>query len=141
MRLEPQPILHADRVHLAEQVAHRVLARYGEQVLAIGIYGSLAQGSDQLYSNIEMKCVLNTRGEAYSHEWIEEGCKVEVNVESEDVILTEAATVEEDWAITHGAYFALKLLYGSDDFLIQLQAAIARSRDVHRFEKRWIASL
>lgn len=124
MRLELKPIRHAERFHLAEQVAHRILARYGEQVLAIGVYGSLARGSDQLYSDIEMKCVLNTCEESYSHEWIENGCKVEVNFESEDVILTEAATVEEDWAITHGAYFDLKPLYGSHDFLIKLQNAL-----------------
>ncbi|BAZ06600.1 kanamycin nucleotidyltransferase C-terminal domain-containing protein [Calothrix sp. NIES-3974] len=29
--------------------------------------------------------------------------------------------MDEDWAITHGAYFDLKLLHGSHDFFIKLQ--------------------
>lgn len=124
MRLDPQPIQHTDRLNLAEEVTQRILAKYREQVLAVGIYGSLARGTDQLYSDIEMKCVLNTSEEEYSYEWIERSCKIEVNFESEDVILVAAATVEEDWAITHGTYFDLKPLYGSRVFFIKLQNAL-----------------
>jgi kanamycin nucleotidyltransferase len=121
MLLEPKPTQRIERLNLAEQIVQRILAVRGKQVLAIGLYGSLARGTDQLYSDIEMKCVLNTEEEDYSLEWIENGCKIEVNFESEDVILNEAATVDEDWAITHGAYFDLKRLYGSHDFFIKLQ--------------------
>jgi kanamycin nucleotidyltransferase len=44
-----------------------------------------------------------------------------VNFESEDVIFSEAAIVDERWAITHGAYFDLKPLYGSNDFFSKLK--------------------
>ena len=124
MLLEPTPTQRADRFNLAEQIVQRILTVRGEQVLAIGLYGSLARGTDQLYSDIEMKCVLNTNAEDYSQEWVECGCKVEVNFESEDVILSEAATVDEGWAITHGAYFDLKPLYGNNDFFIKLKDAL-----------------
>lgn len=56
----PKPLTHCDRAQLAEQLVQRILAARGEQVLAIGLYGSLARGTDQLYSDIEMKCVLST---------------------------------------------------------------------------------
>lgn len=124
MFLDPKPLPHRDRVQLAEQLVPRILAVRGEQVLAIGLYGSLARGTDQLYSDIEMKCVLSTQGENYSQEWVEKRGKIEVNFESEDVILSEAATVDEDWAITHGAYFDLKPLYGSDEFFVRLKDAV-----------------
>ena len=124
MFLDPKPLPHRDRTQLAEQLVQRVLAVRSEQVLAIGSYGSLARGTDQMYSDIEMKCVLNTTGEDYSQEWVENGGKIEVNFESEDVILSEAATIDEDWAITHGAYFDLKPLYGSDEFFVRLQDAL-----------------
>ncbi|MDB9526319.1 kanamycin nucleotidyltransferase C-terminal domain-containing protein [Oscillatoria sp. CS-180] len=121
MFLDPKPLPHSDRAQLAKQLVQRILAVRGEQVLAIGLYGSLARGTDQLYSDIEMKCVLSTQGEDYSQEWVEKGSKIEVNFESEDVILSEAATVDEDWAITHGAYFDLKPLYGDDEFFVRLK--------------------
>lgn len=121
MFLDPKPLPHRDRAQLAEQVVQRVIALKGEQVLAIGLYGSLARGTDQLYSDIEMKCVLHTNGEDYSQEWVEDGCKIEVNFEGEDVILSAAAMVDEDWAITHGAYFDLKPLYGNNDVFTRLQ--------------------
>ncbi|NER84300.1 MAG: nucleotidyltransferase [Leptolyngbya sp. SIO1D8] len=124
MFLDPKSLPHRDLAQLAEQVVQRVLAVRGEQVLAIGLYGSLARGTDQLYSDIEMKCVLNTHGEDYSQEWVEDGVKIEVNFESEDVILSEAAIVDEDWAITHGAYFDMQPLYGSDEFFVRLKDAL-----------------
>ncbi len=124
MRLEPKPAEHWERVALAEQLVQRILAVHGEKVLAIGLYGSLARGTDQPYSDIEMMCAFNTTGEDYAHEWLEDGCKVEVNFSSADEILQDAATVDAEWAITHGAYFDLKPLYGSPDFFTEVSKAL-----------------
>ncbi|MEZ4733077.1 MAG: kanamycin nucleotidyltransferase C-terminal domain-containing protein [Caldilineaceae bacterium] len=124
MCLEPKPIPYWKRVALAEQLVQRILAVHGEKVLAIGMYGSLARGTDQLYSDIEMMCAFNTTGEDYAHEWIEDSCKVEVNFASADEILHDAATVDAEWAITHGAYFDLKPLYGNPDFFSKVSDAL-----------------
>ncbi|MCE7983396.1 MAG: nucleotidyltransferase [Caldilinea sp. CFX5] len=124
MRLEPKPTEHWERVALAERLVQRILAVHGEKVLAIGLYGSLARGTDQPYSDIEMMCAFNTTGEDYAHEWIETGCKVEVNFASADEILQDAATVDAEWAITHGVYFDLKPLYGSPAFFTQVSNAL-----------------
>lgn len=99
MRFAPKPIEHFERITLAEQLVQRILAAHGEKVLAIGVYGSLARGTDQLYSDIEMMCAFNTTGEDYAHEWIEAGCKVEVNFASADEILRDAATVDAEWRL------------------------------------------
>ncbi|WP_189361174.1 nucleotidyltransferase family protein [Thermogemmatispora tikiterensis] len=37
---------HEQRLLIVEQLRDRLLARYGEQVKAIGLYGSLARGDD-----------------------------------------------------------------------------------------------
>ncbi|BAZ06599.1 nucleotidyltransferase domain-containing protein [Calothrix sp. NIES-3974] len=87
MFLEPKPTQQIDRLNLADQIIQRILTLKEKQVIAIGLYGSLARGTDQLYSDIEIKCILNTEEEDYSWEWIEDGCKIEINFESEDVIL------------------------------------------------------
>ena len=124
MRFEPKPTEHFERITLAQQLVERIVAVHGEKVLAIGLYGSLARGSDQPYPDIEMMCIFNTPGEDYAHEWIEGACKVEVNFVSADLILREAATVESEWAITHGAYFDMKPLYGNPEFFTQLNDAL-----------------
>ncbi len=124
MRLEPKPTPHWERVALAEQLVQRILAAHGEKVLAIGLYSSLARGTDQPYSDIEMICAFNTTGEDYAHEWVEDGCKVEVNFVSADEILRDAATVDAEWAITHGVYFDLKSLCGSPDFFTKVSNAL-----------------
>lgn len=124
MRFEPKAIEHGERVALAEQLVQRILAVHGEKVLAIGLYGSLARGTDQPYSDIEMMCVFNTTGEDYAHEWIEDSCKVEVNFVGADELLRDAATVDAEWVITNGVYFDLKPLYGSPDFFSQVSNAL-----------------
>lgn len=124
IRLDPKPTEHFERITLGEQLVQRILAVHGEKVLAIGVYGSLARGTDQPYSDIEMMCVFNTTGEDYAHEWIEDTCKVEVNFVSVDEFLRDVATVDPEWAITHGAYFDLKPMYGSPDFFTQISHAL-----------------
>lgn len=124
MRFEPKPTEHGERVALTQQLVERIVAVHGGKVLAIGVYGSLARGTDQPYSDIEMMCVFNTTGEDYAHEWIEDTCKIEVNFVSADELLRDAATVDAEWAITHGAYFDLKPLYGSLDFFSQVSHAL-----------------
>jgi predicted nucleotidyltransferase len=45
MLLEPKPTQRIERLNLAEQIVQRILAVRGKQVLAIGLYGSLARGT------------------------------------------------------------------------------------------------
>jgi kanamycin nucleotidyltransferase len=61
MNFGPQPMTHKARLALAYEIANQIHAHYGDTVLAIGLYGSLARGTDGPYSDIEMWCVL--RGE------------------------------------------------------------------------------
>ena len=52
----PQPYSHAERMTRAKEIAAQFRAKF--DVLAIGLYGSLARGTDGPYSDIEMHCVL-----------------------------------------------------------------------------------
>jgi len=129
----PQPMDHSHRLELAREIAGRFQARYGESVLALGVYGSLARGTDGPYSDIELLCVLRGEGIEQNHEWSAGAWKAEVNVRSQDVALREAAELEVEWPITHGAFTHLLALYDPSDFLAQLrQAALAHSDDEFR---------
>lgn len=129
----PQPMTHADRVALAQQLAQQLQTHYGEQIMALGVYGSLARQLDGPYSDVEMYCVLEGAGVDYTYEWINGPWKAEINVISPDVLWEEAATVEGDWPITHGALAHVWPLYDPNAFFDQIRtAALAHPGSVFR---------
>ncbi len=107
----PQPHTHAERLAHAHQIAAQLQAHFGNELLAIGLYGSLARGTDGPYSDIEMWCVL--RGEEIddAYEWTTGPWKAEVDVRSQDTITHEAAELDGDWAMTHGSFVHVLPLY------------------------------
>ncbi|MNL76109.1 Kanamycin nucleotidyltransferase [compost metagenome] len=53
----PREVTREDRMNIANVLANQLLEKYGEDVEAIGIYGSLARKTDGPFSDIEIKCV------------------------------------------------------------------------------------
>ena len=92
--------------------------------MAIGYYGSLARGTDGPYSDIEMHCVVEGSGLETTFEWNAGPWKAEVNVQSADVILNDAATVDETWSITHGAYSHILAVYDPNRFFDELRRVV-----------------
>lgn len=124
MNVGPRAMSHARRMEISRELADRVQARYGDRILAIGLYGSVARGTDGPYSDIEMRCVLRTAGEQFSFEWSTGPWKAEVDFSSEDVILREAATVDEDWPLTHGAFLTVLPLFDPECFFEHLRDVV-----------------
>ncbi|MCZ7569633.1 MAG: hypothetical protein M5U01_13780 [Ardenticatenaceae bacterium] len=122
------------RLQLAHEIAARVQDHYNEHVLATGIYGSLAQGTDGPYSDIEMHCVVRGEGIDTTHEWLAGPWKAEVDVSSEDVLLREAAEVDVDWSITHGAFTRVMALHDPTDFFPRLRV-VTRSQPDQAFQR------
>ncbi len=130
----PQPMTHEQRLELAQRIADRLQDHYGEETLALGVYGSLARGTDGPYSDIEMHCVLHGRGIERCFEWSSGPWKAEVDVYSADVILAQAAEVDVDWPITHGAFVKVLPLYDPVGFFPRLRAT-ALGGDMHTFRR------
>lgn len=112
----PQPVTRDHRLQIARQIAGRLRRHYGEQLLALGLYGSLARGTDGPYSDIEMHCVLHGSGIEFCHEWSAGPWKAEVDVYSQDVLLAWAGEVDVDWPLTHGACVQVQVLHDPADF-------------------------
>jgi kanamycin nucleotidyltransferase len=117
----PQAMAHEERWALAEEIAHEILAHYGSQVLAVGVYGSLARGDDGPYSDIEMHCVVRGENIDRCFEWSTGPWKAEVDVYSPDIVLEDAAFVDGDWSITHGAFVNVRPIYDPGSFFDQLR--------------------
>lgn len=117
----PRKVTREERMKIAYKIADQVLERYGAEVKAIGIYGSLARKTDGPFSDIEMKCILHSLEDGYSYEWTSGDWKAEVNFDSEDNILEEATTIEEDWPLTHGQFFTILPIYDPEEFFQELR--------------------
>jgi kanamycin nucleotidyltransferase len=120
-------------MELARAIADRLLARYGDVVQAIGLYGSVARKDDGPYSDIEMHCVLRPPGETRNYEWCAGPWKAEVNVRTEASLREEAAQLEGDWALTHSAYVhILPLIEWEQTFAGLSELVMAHSADDFR---------
>lgn len=125
----PQPMERTRRLALAREIAAQFQRHYGDQVLAIGVYGSLARGMDGPYSDVEMHCVLRGGGIERCFEWtagpfdeLRAGSwKAEVDVYSEDVLLRWASQVDGDWALTHRVCTDVWALYDPTGFFPRLR--------------------
>lgn len=126
----PQPLDRAYRLAKIDELVANIIAKHGQQVLLIGLYGSMARGSDSAYSDIEMLCVLDTHGDDYSYEWVYGPGKAEINFQSRAIALAHAAEFDDTWPLTHGSYLDLKQLHGDSQILDALKAAVKAHADV-----------
>jgi len=125
----PEAIERTRRLKLAYEIAEHVQRHFGETVVAIGLYGSLARGSDGPYSDIEMHCVVQGTGVDERLEWSAGAWKAEVDVFSEDVLLAWAAEVDVDWPLTHGACTEVLAVYDPTGFFARLRDAVLSCDD------------
>jgi kanamycin nucleotidyltransferase len=112
-------------MELAREIAGRVQTLHRDNILAIGVYGSTASGTDGPYSDIEMICVLRSTGQEYSFEWSHGPWKAEVDFYSQDALLRQAAKVDGDWPLTHSSYYNVLALYDPDDFFPKLREHVS----------------
>ena len=142
MHADPQPMTHEQRLRIAQTVADRLIVRYGESVKAIGLYGSLARAEDGPYSDIEMFCVLRHPGESRDYEWCAGGWKAEVNVLTEAALREEAAELDGDWALTHGAYVRILPLLDSGGCFADLKELVLghSPEEMRAMVEQWLAS-
>jgi kanamycin nucleotidyltransferase len=118
----------------AEAIAAQFRARFEKKVRAIGLYGSLARGTDGPYSDIEMFFIIKGRGFEENYEWCEGSWKAEVNVLSLDILQANAAEFDETWPLTHGAYVHVLALYDPENIFPALKELVF-GHDPQEFEQ------
>lgn len=118
----PQPFSHAERMSRAREIAETFRAHF--DVLAIGLYGSLARGDDGPYSDIEMYCVVRGQGIDEDYEWSEGAWKAEVNVQSAEVLTAWATEFDEFWPLTHGSCVNILPLHDPQGFFESLKGYV-----------------
>lgn len=121
----PTKMSRNERLQICRELAGRLLEVYGENLLAVGVYGSTARGTDGPYSDIEMFGVLRDSAEPadFCYEWSAGPWKAEVDVCSAAILLENAASVEGRWPLTHGPFFSPLSLYDPENFFPKLKQA------------------
>jgi kanamycin nucleotidyltransferase len=104
LSLAPQSLESFGRRVAVEQVVSRLDSKYGDSIVAIGLYGSTARDADREFSDVELFCVVKTSGRDQRLESAHAPCKYEVELFGEEVIRRKAAELDETWSVTHFAY-------------------------------------
>ena len=82
----PQFYIHQERIQRVNEIAAQLRGHFGARLLALGLYGSVARGTDGPYSDIELFCIIQGEGVDYAFEWSTGPWKAEVDVYSPDTL-------------------------------------------------------
>jgi kanamycin nucleotidyltransferase len=117
-----------NRMALVRDIVDRILASR-QDAIAIGLYGSMARGTDAPCSDVEMMCILDSQNEDYSREWSYGPGKAEVNFYSENIAVALAAEIDGDWPLTHGAFCNVLALHDPTGFFPRLRDVVLSQPD------------
>lgn len=107
------------------QVLARIVAdlqrTYGDAIIVIALYGSMARNEDLPFSDVELFCVVRDEEVDHSHEWVYGAGKAEVNILSDDAAQRDAALLDSDWAQWKGQFLHARCLFGDAAYLDELR--------------------
>ncbi len=124
MNISPQPRTREERLATAQRIFERVMQLHGDDILAVGLYGSMARGDDGPFSDVEMMCVLRSAGVNDNAEWSAGNWKAEVNFRSREVVWNRAGELDEEWSVSHGKYMDMLPLHDPESFFPQLRERV-----------------
>ncbi len=114
---------HKMRIEIAKRLKKKILRRYGDNVLGIAIYGSVAKNEDCRYSDLEMYVVTKRKLEERERRYVYRGMPVEISYIPEREMLRRARQVTPDWPLVTDFYRSYLVLYEKDAWFTKLQRA------------------
>jgi kanamycin nucleotidyltransferase len=132
LRDGPQAQTHLQRKDVLERIIADLHAIYGQKVLAIGLYGSMARQEDLPFSDIELFCIVEGTHIDHSEEWVYGLGKAEVNIYSYDRAMQRAQVVDDKWPLRQGKFLRAQQLYGEQHLLQDLRQLVL-SVELQRF--------
>lgn len=117
----PSATTREEKFHMIGEIKRKLLEKYGEKILAIGVYGSIGQEKDGPFSDIEMHVVLEDGISLKRYEFIYEKFKIEIGMEQKSDIFKEAAEVDDSWAIKAGAFVHIIPIYDPTNLFLELK--------------------
>lgn len=133
-------LTHQERMALAETITRRMAEKYGEDLLVMGIVGSVAREADTPYSDLDMVAVVAEGCEAKSMHLVYRNCAVSLFVMKEEPLRAILMNPCEKWEYYMGLLDSMKLLHG-DPLLVKkllgLGLAVPHKRFLKAIEQLW----
>lgn len=117
----PMSTTREEKFILIEDLKNRLLNRYKDNILAIGVYGSIGQEIDGPYSDIEMHVITENDTKIDGHEFIFGKFKMEIDTDTKDEIFNEARKVDDMWPIKAGSFIHILPIYDPNSLFEELK--------------------
>ena len=113
-----------ERARVLTRIVTELQQTYGDDLIVIALYGSMARGEDLPFSDIELFCVVRGTATDFRREWVYGVGKAEVNLMSDDVAQADAALLDSDWARWKGQFLHARCLHGDPAYLDALRELV-----------------
>ena len=142
MLIGPFATAREEKWAMVRKIRDKWLEGYTQEVLAIGVYGSMARGTDGPFSDIEMWAVMRNGVAISGHEFVLGAFKVEIDVITRKAFFEMAETIDDGWAIKAGTFIDVVPLHDPDHIFaavkrMAMELPNARVHDVMREFMIW----
>lgn len=107
----PVPTTRKEKMDMIHTLKEKLLCRYESDIVAIGLYGSIALKSEGPYSDIEMYVVIKEDAQISRYEFVYEQFKIELDVLTKSELMKRASNTDDSWPICAGAYQTILSIY------------------------------
>lgn len=121
---------HEERLRIAREVADRILEKYGDQVSAIAVYGSVAKGEDSTHSDVDLWVATATSQPIEDIRFfVYKGIPISINWDTEEGRITSAGRVIPSWPLDADELRTYRVLFEQGDFTQRLREAAFNVRE------------
>ncbi|MDR6724541.1 kanamycin nucleotidyltransferase [Paenibacillus amylolyticus] len=93
------------------EIKNKLLEKYDKDIEAISIYGSVAQGKEGPYSDIELHIISRDGVNIPTYELILHPFKLEISTKQKSEWFHQASVVDDGWALRAGSFVHITPLY------------------------------
>ena len=121
---------HEERLDIAKRLSARVVEKYGDEILAVCIWGSTAKKLDRPYSDLEVLVVVRDGVELHAINYLHQGMVIDIAYYQETDFLRDAHRVTGDWALAADQFRNRIVLHDPSRWFSKLDSAVALSDNV-----------
>ncbi|MEN0641957.1 kanamycin nucleotidyltransferase C-terminal domain-containing protein [Alkalicoccobacillus gibsonii] len=121
MHQQPKATSLKQKLEFADLLKRRLLETYNDQIVAIGLYGSLGLGTSGPYSDIELHVITLDGAEIPGHEFIYDPFKIEISSREESAAIRRASEMSDAWPIKAGSNIHIHPLYDPNEFFKRIK--------------------
>ncbi|MGN7300545.1 kanamycin nucleotidyltransferase C-terminal domain-containing protein [Ferdinandcohnia sp. SAFN-114] len=117
----PVATTRKEKIDIINEIKERLLIVHQDNIIAIGVYGSLGLESDMPYSDIELHVITTDDISIKSHEFIYDKFKIEVSAKQKKEFFKQAIEVDDSWAIKAGVFINIMPIHDTQNLFNEIK--------------------